>query len=281
MNTFRALQTREGDNGFETSLVTRQVDELPEGDVLVRVHWSSLNYKDALSATGNKGVTRRYPHTPGIDVAGVVVQANSGPWNVGDKVIITGFDLGMNTAGGFAEYVRVPAEWLVPCPLGLTLREAMLYGTAGLTAALCVSSLIDAGLPEDGDVLVTGASGGVGSVACALLAQLGYRVVAVSGKADARGWLEQLGVAEIISRDDLLEGSQKPMMVPRWSGVVDTVGGAPLAKGAAKPSVGHRLRSLGSAAGVAGYRPPIRLRAAVFSRALHYFLRYNGFQPLI
>ncbi|MCB1837551.1 MAG: YhdH/YhfP family quinone oxidoreductase [Alcanivoracaceae bacterium] len=229
MTSFRALQAREGDNGYETSLVTRQVDELPEGDVLVRVHWSSLNYKDALSASGNKGVTRRYPHTPGIDVAGVVVQANSGPWNVGDKVIITGFDLGMNTAGGFAEYVRVPAEWLVRCPLGLTLREAMLYGTAGLTAALCVSSLVDAGLPDDGDVLVTGASGGVGSVACALLAQLGYRVVAVSGKADARDWLEQLGVAETISRDDLLEGSQKPMMVPRWSGVVDTVGGAPLA----------------------------------------------------
>lgn len=249
MTAFRALQARETEHGFETSLIERQVDDLPEGDVLVRVHWSSLNYKDALSATGNKGVTRRYPHTPGIDAAGVVVQASSGPWNVGDKVIVTGYDLGMNTDGGYGEYIRVPAEWLVRCPLGLTLREAMLYGTAGLTASLCVSSLIDAGLPDDGDVLVTGATGGVGSIACALLAQLGYRVVAVSGKADASSWLEQIGVADILSRDELLAGSHKPMLATRWSGVVDTVGGAPLAAAVKGLQYGASAACCGMAAG--------------------------------
>lgn len=229
MTGFRALRTEKHDDGFVSKVVQRSTDELPAGDVLVRVQWSSLNYKDALSASGNKGVTRSYPHTPGIDAYGVVEQASAGLWKEGDKVIVTGYDLGMNTDGGYGEYIRVPADWLVSCPLGLTGRTAMLLGTAGLTAALCVSSLIDAGLSEQGDVLVTGATGGVGSIAVALLAQLGYRVIAVTGKADAHDWLMALGAAQCISREDVLEGHQKPMLKPRFAGVVDTVGGDILA----------------------------------------------------
>jgi len=229
MTTFRALRVEQQGEGFASRIVERSADDLPAGDVLVRVQWSSLNYKDALSASGNRGVTRHYPHTPGIDAYGVVEAAGAGLWKVGDKVIVTGYDLGMNTDGSYGELIRVPADWLVSCPLGLTGRDAMLLGTAGLTAALCVSSLIDAGISEQGDVLVTGASGGVGSIAVALLAQLGYRVVAVSGKADAQAWLKELGAAECMTREQLLEGSQRPMLKPRFGGVVDTVGGDMLA----------------------------------------------------
>lgn len=228
-DNFRALRVEQGESGFVTSVQQRSVEDLPAGDVLIRVLWSSLNYKDALSASGNKGVTRRFPHTPGIDVAGIVENATDGPWKKGDKVIVTGYDLGMNTDGGYAEFVRVPAEWVIRCPLGLTLRDAMVLGTAGLTAALCVSSLIDAGIDEGGDVLVTGASGGVGSVAVALLAQLGYRVTAVTGRESSAQWLTSLGATACISREVLLEKSAKPMLAPQWSGVVDAVGGDILA----------------------------------------------------
>lgn len=226
MTTFKALRTEYTDEGFFTRVVERELDSLPAGDVLIRVQWSSLNYKDALSATGNKGVTRKYPHTPGIDAAGVVEEGGDGPWQKGDRVLVTGYDLGMNTDGGYGEYIRVPAEWVVGCPPGLTLRNAMLLGTAGLTAALCVESLLDTGLaPDQGDVLVTGASGGVGCIAVALLAQLGYRVVAGTGKEDAHEWLRELGAAEFLSREQLLEGVDRPMLKPRWAGVLDSVGG--------------------------------------------------------
>jgi acrylyl-CoA reductase (NADPH) len=226
MSAFRALQTSKTDNGYQTSLVERSTDELPAGDVLIRVEYSSLNYKDALSASGNKGVTREYPHTPGIDAAGEVVEASAGPLRPGDKVIVTGFDLGMNTAGGYGEYIRVPAEWVVDMPEGLDTRTAMLYGTAGLTAALCVESLLDTGIqPGEHPVLVTGATGGVGSMAVAILSKLGVHVVAGTGKADAHDWLRELGAAEIISRDELLAGVEKPLLKPRWGGVVDCVGG--------------------------------------------------------
>jgi alcohol dehydrogenase len=194
--------------------------------VLIRVRYSSLNYKDALSATGNKGVTRRYPHTPGIDVAGVVEQSVVSEFVAGDEVIVTGYDLGMNTSGGFAQYVRVPAAWLLKRPKGLSLRESMALGTAGLTAALCVEKLEQAGLtPSAGPVLVTGATGGVGSIAVALLASRGYDVVACSGKADAVEWLKSLGAREVVGREQLQEGSEKPLLKEQWGGAVDTVGG--------------------------------------------------------
>lgn len=223
---FRALRSTKTGHGVDISMVDRNVADLPEGDVLIRVEWSSLNYKDALSATGKPGVTRQYPHTPGIDAAGVVVSASDGPWQAGDKVIVTGYDLGMNTDGGYGEYIRVPADWVVKLPQGMSCRDAMLLGTAGLTAALCVESLLDTGLALDqGEVLVTGASGGVGAVAVALLARLGFNVVAGTGKADAADWLKALGASSLISRQELQAGADRVLLKPRWAGVVDTVGG--------------------------------------------------------
>ena len=227
MSGFKALVISEdGQGGYQQSLCERDFDSLPAGEVLIRVRYSSLNYKDALSATGNKGVTRRYPHTPGIDVAGVVEQSAVSEFVAGDEVIVTGYDLGMNTSGGFAQYVRVPAAWLLKRPKGLSLRESMALGTAGLTAALCVEKLEQAGLtPSAGPVLVTGATGGVGSIAVALLASRGYDVVACSGKADAAEWLKSLGAREVIAREQLQEGSEKPLLKEQWGGAVDTVGG--------------------------------------------------------
>lgn len=225
MTTYRALWVTE-EPQFQQQVLRRNLDELPANEVLVRVHYSSLNYKDALSATGNRGVTKHFPHTPGIDAAGVVEESAVEGFVAGDEVIVTGYDLGMNTFGGLAEYIRVPASWLIKRPTGLDLREAMILGTAGFTAGLCVHKLLRAGLqPGDGDVLVTGATGGVGSVAVKLLSQLGYRVVAATGKADQADFLRQLGAAEVIDRKELDEGANRPMLKARWAGAVDTVGG--------------------------------------------------------
>ena len=228
---FRCLRVDEtGDKQFTRQLVEKSIDDLPAGDVLIRVHYSSLNYKDALSATGNKGVTRNYPHTPGIDAAGEVEESASAAFKPGERVLVTGFDLGMNTSGGFAEYVRVPADWVVALPQGLSLRESMILGTAGFTAALSVLRLEEHGIkPDDGEVLVTGASGGVGSLAVAILAHLGYRVAAVTGKTDAHTYLRELGAAEILERGDIDDQSGRPLLKGRWAAAVDTVGGNPLA----------------------------------------------------
>lgn len=227
MSTFKALLVSENAQGaFERAVVERDTAELPAGEVLIRVRYSSLNYKDALSASGNRGVTKRYPHTPGIDAAGVVAESGVGEFAAGDEVIVTGYDLGMNTAGGFGQYIRVPAAWVIKRPLGLSLREAMVLGTAGLTAALCVDKLEQAGLvPGVGPVLVTGATGGVGSVAVALLARLGYEVVAVTGKPDQGEFLQRLGASRILPREALLEGVEKPLLKEQWAGAVDCVGG--------------------------------------------------------
>lgn len=230
---FRCLQVDEVEGqGYRRRLVEKSVDDLPAGDVLIRVAYSSLNYKDALSATGNKGVTRTYPHTPGIDAAGVVEASDSDRVRAGDEVLVTGFDLGMNTAGGFAEYIRVPADWVVPLPQGLTLRESMIYGTAGFTAGLCVLRLEENGVkPGDGEVLVTGATGGVGSLAVALLAKLGHEVAAATGKADAHEFLRELGASRVVDRSDkeVNDESGRPLLKGHWAGAVDTVGGNPLA----------------------------------------------------
>ncbi|SDO81018.1 YhdH/YhfP family quinone oxidoreductase [Desulforhopalus singaporensis] len=227
---FRAMVVEQtGENSYRRSIQYRTLRQLPEGDVLIRVAYSSLNYKDALSATGNRGVTRNFPHTPGIDCAGVVESSRLDRFKQGDRVIVTSYDLGMNTAGGFGEYIRVPGDWVVSLPDGLSLRDSMVYGTAGLAAAMSVYALVKTVKPEDGDVLVTGASGGVGSIAVALLAKLNYRVVAVTGKKDAAGFLTNLGAAGIISRQEALAGSDKPIGKALWAGVVDTVGGEILA----------------------------------------------------
>ncbi len=228
---FRAYRVDKTDDGqFRRGVRELGMGDLPAGEVLVRVHWSGLNYKDALSATGNKGVTRVFPHTPGIDAAGVVESSSGGYWQPGDEVIVTSYDLGMDTDGGLAEYIRVPSAWVVRRPAALGLRESMILGTAGFTAALCTQVLLDRKVtPDQGDVLVTGATGGVGSIAVAILARLGYRVMAMSGKADAGDWLRALGATSVIGRDDLADDSNRPLLKGRWAGVVDTVGGEPLA----------------------------------------------------
>lgn len=230
-NSFKCMLVEEGDGKQFTRRITeKSVDDLPDGDILIRVRYSSLNYKDALSATGNKGVTRNYPHTPGIDAAGVVEEGSGDHFVAGDEVIVTGYDLGMNTSGGFAEYIRVPAAWVVKRPDTLTLRESMAYGTAGFTAALSVGKLQKHGvMPSLGEILVTGATGGVGSLAVGMLAKSGYTVVAATGKPDARNFLTGLGASEVIDRKDVDDDSGRPMLKGRWAGVVDTVGGNLLA----------------------------------------------------
>ncbi|MGD9949848.1 MAG: YhdH/YhfP family quinone oxidoreductase [Desulfobulbus sp.] len=224
---FNALiVTETEEKQFTRSIGQRSVQDLPAGEVLIRVCYSSLNYKDALSASGNKGVTRKYPHTPGIDASGVVAESSDPAFKNGDQVLVTGFDLGMNTSGGFAEYIRVPASWVVPLPAGMSLREVMIYGTAGFTAALSCYRLINNGvLPKQGPILVTGATGGVGSIAVALLAKSGYDVVAVTTKVTEIAYLQEIGAKEILSAVEADDQSGRPLLKPRWAGVVDTVGG--------------------------------------------------------
>jgi len=205
------------------------VDELPAGELLIEVHYSSLNYKDALSATGHPGVTRNFPHTPGIDAAGVVVSCEDGSFAPGDEVIVTSYDLGMETDGGFGRVIRVPSAWAVPLPEGLTLKESMMLGTAGLTAALSLLELVESGVsPEQGPILVTGATGGVGSLAVAMLAKAGFQVTAATGKLSETDYLKGLGAREVIERSSVLEGADRSMMKPRWAGAVDCVGGETL-----------------------------------------------------
>lgn len=226
MSNFAALLVEKNESGeFTRKLVQRELDSLPEGNVLIEVKFSSLNFKDAMSATGNPGVTRNFPHTPGIDAAGIVLESEDVSVRVGSEVLVTGYDLGMNTSGGFGQRIRVPAEWVIPLD-SLSMRDSMILGTAGLTAALCVEKLLHMGMStSDGNVLVTGASGGVGSVAVALLAHLGFGVTAVTGKAAQKGYLEALGASAVISREEFMQGASRPMLKEQWAGVVDSVGG--------------------------------------------------------
>ncbi|MCE2424015.1 MAG: YhdH/YhfP family quinone oxidoreductase [Pseudomonadales bacterium] len=247
MTEFRAFRVdRTEDRQYPRSIVMRDTGELPEGDLLIDVAYSSLNYKDALSATGNPGVTRNFPHTPGIDAAGTVAASESGDFRPGDEVVVIGFDLGMNTSGGFGEKIRVPAAWAVPMPAGLDARSSMILGTAGFTAALCVDKLASAGMsPDDGPVLVTGATGGVGSVAVKLLAKLGYEVHAATGKADRHDYLRSLGAATVVDREGLEAGAERPLLRETWGGVVDTVGGPILVNALKSLRYGKSLAACG------------------------------------
>lgn len=225
--SFRVSERQDGEKStFYAEIAQRRLSDLPADEVLIRVHYSSLNYKDALSASGNKGVTRQYPHTPGIDAAGEVISSAVSQFTPGDKVLVTGHDLGMNTEGGFADYIRVPAAWVLALPAGLTLRQSMVLGTAGFTAALCVHKLLQNGLqPDKGEVLVTGATGGVGMVAVALLARLGYFVTACTGKSDQESYLKSMGASAVIDRAVISEPSARPLLKERWAGAVDVTGG--------------------------------------------------------
>jgi acrylyl-CoA reductase (NADPH) len=247
---FQAMVVREMANGvFTRQIEDRTLDDLPEGDVLIRVRYSSLNYKDALSATGNKGVTRKYPHTPGIDAAGVVEESDGEAFGAGDQVLVTGYDLGMNTPGGFGQYIRVPAAWIVRLPEHLTLRESMIYGTAGFTAALSVYRLEQHGVtPDQGKILVTGASGGVGSIAVGILAQDGYQVVAATGKPEVEQYLLDLGANRVIPRDEARDTTGKALLSARWAGAVDTVGGEYLATALKSTRYGGAVTCCGNVA---------------------------------
>ncbi len=243
---FNAIVVRESGSGFTRMVEQRSTDDLPAGDVLIHVLYSSLNYKDALSATGNRGVTRKYPHTPGIDAAGIVAGSNTKEFKEGDKVLVTGYDLGMNTSGGFGQYIRVPADWIIHLPKQLSFEESMTLGTAGFTAGLSLFKLMLNGLnPGDGQVLVTGATGGVGSLAVAILAKSGYEVVAATRKTDQADFLQSLGAKEIIHTGELQYNPAKPLGKGRWAGVVDAVGGEVLAAALASCKNGASVASCG------------------------------------
>jgi len=222
---YKAFVTKESDSGFSNSIENLSVADLKDNDLIVKVSYSSLNYKDALSASGNRGVTRKYPHTPGIDAVGEVIVSNSSDFKSGEKIIVTGYDLGMNTFGGFGQYISISANWAIPLPKKLSEAEAMSIGTAGLTAGLCVRKLLmNDFTPDSGNVLVTGASGGVGSVAVMVLSKLGFKVVALTGKKDQADYLESLGASSVIMRSEM-EELGKPLQKGIYQGGVDTVGG--------------------------------------------------------
>ena len=227
---FKALVARKTDDGNTTlSVEERETSDLPDHNVLIRVHYSSLNYKDALSASGSPGVTKSYPHTPGIDAAGVVEWSDGSDIAIGEQVVVTGYDLGQNTSGGFSEYICVPADWCVKLPGGLSLKESMILGTAGFTAGYGVKKIVDQGIdPEKSEVLVTGATGGVGSLAVAILARIGYSVIAVTGKRDQEVFLKNLGAVKVVDREWVTKVKDAPMLSARWAAAIDTVGGSML-----------------------------------------------------
>ena len=223
---YNALVTTEDNKSFISSIEKRDISTLPDNDTLVKVKFSSLNYKDALSASGNKGVTRNYPHTPGIDAAGIIEETTSKNFQVGDEVIITGYDMGMNTFGGFGEYIRVPQEWIVKKPDNLSLSESMAFGTAGLTAGLCLRKLLLHGLkPDDGEVFVSGVTGGVGIISLMLFSKLGFDVTAITGKMDQEKLLKNLGAKTVLDRNDLDSDLISPLQKPIYAGGIDAVGG--------------------------------------------------------
>jgi acrylyl-CoA reductase (NADPH) len=222
---FRAYLVEEQNGVFTGQLKNRSINDLPPGDLLIKVHYSSLNYKDALSASGNKGVTKSYPHTPGIDAVGTVLVSNTMKFQIDDQVIVTSYDLGMNTDGGFGEYIRVPAGWALKLPLNMSMKEAMIFGTAGLTAGMSVQNLIGIVKPADGKIVVSGATGGVGVIAISILNKLGYDVRAITGKETEVDYLLKLGAKDIILRKDFENLLNKPLLKPLFAGGIDTVGG--------------------------------------------------------
>lgn len=230
MNAFKALVVDQTEDGHVSKEI-RELSEkdLPEGDVLIKVHYSSVNFKDGMAAMENGNIVNDYPMVPGIDLSGTVEKSNDPAFTEGQEVIVTSYELGVSHYGGYSEYAKVPSEWIVPLPEGLSLKEAMVYGTAGFTAALSVMRLQEEGVtPDKGTILVTGATGGVGSMAAAMLAKLGYDVAASTGKSSEHDYLKKLGVKEIIAREDLVPEKIRPIDKERFAGAVDPVGGETL-----------------------------------------------------
>lgn len=252
MDTFQALWTTESsDGGFTTSIQSLPFEILGNQEVLIRVSYSSLNYKDALSASGHRGITLDFPHIPGIDAAGVVVSDQRGIFHPGDEVIVTGFDQGMNSHGGLSEYISVPGDWVIAMPTGLTVRSAMQLGTAGLTAGLAIQALLANGLsPNAGEILVTGATGGVGMIAVALLAKLQFNVVAMSGKPELDERLMELGAKRIIRRQEFLAEKPRALYPMQFAGAIDVLGGDVLVKLLKSLQYDGVVAACGMAAGV-------------------------------
>lgn len=228
--SFRALVVNKTEEAFTVGIQGLAMDDLPPGEVTIRVAYSSVNYKDGLASIPNGKIVRSYPFVPGIDMAGTVVASQDARFREGDEVLVTGYELGVSHYGGFSEFARVPADWVVPLPNGLSMKEAMLVGTAGLTAALSIYRLEENGLaPEKGPVLVTGATGGVGSMAVAMLAKRGYHVIASTGKEAEYDYLRRLGAQEVLSRQELIPEKIRPLDKQHWAAAVDPVGGKGLA----------------------------------------------------
>ena len=228
--SFQALVVDKTESSFSVTVKPISLETLPAGEVLIKVAYSSVNYKDGLASIPNGKILRSYPFIPGVDLSGIVVSSSDDRFHEGQQVIATGYGIGVSHFGGYSEYARIPAAWVTPLPDGLTLREAMIYGTAGLTAALSIQALEDHEVsPDKGKVLVTGATGGVGGSAIAMLATKGYCVVASSGNAEAVDYLKALGAEEVISREDVIGSSNKPLDKQLWQGAVDSVGGDTLA----------------------------------------------------
>jgi alcohol dehydrogenase len=252
MDNFQALWTKETSEGeFKTNIQNLPKTTLGNHDVLIRVQYSSLNYKDALSASGHRGITRDFPHIPGIDAAGIVVSYQRGILQVGDEVLVTGFDQGMNSHGGLSEYISVPGEWVIAIPKGLNMRSSMQLGTAGLTAGLAIQALIANGLtPESGEIIVTGATGGVGMIAVKLLSQLNFHVVAMCGKPEMDDTLMGLGAKRIVRRQDFLAEKPRALYPMQFAGAVDVLGGDVLVKLLKSMQFDGTVAACGMASGV-------------------------------
>ncbi|MDM5451668.1 NADPH:quinone oxidoreductase family protein [Peribacillus simplex] len=258
LQQFDALVVNKQDDRFSVNIQQLSLDDLPQGEVLIRVHYSGVNYKDSLASIPNGNIVSSYPIVPGIDMAGIVVSSEDSRFQEGDEVIATSYGIGVSQSGGYSQLARVPADWIVPLPAGLTMREAMIIGTAGFTAALSVLRLEENNLtPDQGSVLVTGATGGVGSFAVSILAKLGYSVEASTGKESEHGYLKEIGATTIVSREDVYDGKLRALGKQKWSGAVDPVGGEPLA------SVLSQIKYGGSVA-VSGLTAGTSLPATVF-----------------
>jgi len=248
-HNYKALVVHKNSNDVKINIEEKSTVDLPRGDLLIKVKYSSLNYKDALSASGARGITNKYPHTPGIDAAGIIEESNNDQFPTGLPVIVTGFDLGMNTSGGFSEYIRVPSNWALKCPDGMTAKESMMIGTAGLTAGLCVNAIAETIKIKDSKIIVSGATGGVGCLSIKLLSHLGAKVTALTGKMNKKDFLFDLGATKVIDRMEFVDSTRLPLNKKEYHGAVDVVGGKILSSIIARLDYGGKVAVCGNVGG--------------------------------